>query len=64
MEIMSDGDSSKKFVELFMVRDGGQLEVTGDDPGLVVVTGSVTRQLQDLSSQVLHDSSQVQCTLE
>ena len=50
MEIMSDGDSSKKFVELFMVRDGGQVEVTGDDPGLVVVTGSVTSQLQDVSS--------------
>ena len=59
METSSNGDSSKKFVELFMVRDGGQLEVTGDDPGLLVVTGSVPSQLKDLSSQVLHDSSHV-----
>ena len=37
----------------------GQLEVTGDDPGLLVVTGSVAGQLEDLSCQVLHDGSHV-----
>jgi len=31
----------------------------GDDPGLLVVTGSVASQLEDLSSEVLHDGSQV-----
>jgi len=33
--------------------------VTGVDPGLLVVTGSVASQLEDLSSEVLHDGSQV-----
>ena len=37
----------------------GQLKVTGDDPGLLVVTGSVAGQLEDLSCQVLHDGSHV-----
>ena len=33
--------------------------MTGDDPGLLVVTGGVSCQLEDLSSQVLHDCSKV-----
>jgi hypothetical protein len=33
--------------------------VTRDDAGLLVVTGGVTSQLEDLSGQVLHDGSQV-----
>ena len=33
--------------------------MTGDDPGFLVVTGSVAGQLEDLSSQVLHNGSQV-----
>jgi hypothetical protein len=33
--------------------------VAGDDPGLLVVTGSIASQLEDLSSQVLHDGGQV-----
>merc|ERR1719391_664319 len=33
--------------------------MTGNDPGLLVVTGSVACQLEDLSGEVLHDSSQV-----
>ena len=55
---LSDGDSSKQFVQFLVVTDG-QLQVTGDDPGLLVVTGSVAGQLEDLSSQVLHDGGQV-----
>ena len=55
---LSDGDSSKKLVQLLVVTDG-QLEVTGDDPGLLVVTGSVTSQLEDLSCQILHHCSHV-----
>ena len=31
----------------------------GDDPGLLVVAGSVACQLKNLSSEVLHDGSQV-----
>ncbi|KAA8593245.1 hypothetical protein FQN60_009361 [Etheostoma spectabile] len=33
--------------------------VAGDDPGLLVVAGSVSSQLQDLSGQVLQHSRQV-----
>ena len=55
---LSDGDSSKQLVQLFVVTDG-QLEVTGDDPSLLVVTGGVTSQLEDLSCQILHHCSHV-----
>ena len=33
--------------------------MSGDDSRLLVVSGSVAGQLKDLSSEVLHDSSQV-----
>ena len=33
--------------------------MAGDDPGLLVVPGSVAGQLEDLSSEVLHDGGQV-----
>ena len=55
---LGDGHTSEQLVQLLVVTDG-QLEVTGDDPGLLVVTGSVASQLEDLSSQVLHDGSHV-----
>merc|ERR1719295_1165291 len=55
---LGNGDSSQQLVQLLVVTDG-QLQVTGDDPGLLVVTGSIACQLKDLSSQVLHDGSQV-----
>ena len=35
------------------------LKVPGDDPRLLVVPGSVAGELEDLSSQVLHDGGQV-----
>ncbi|KAF0022889.1 hypothetical protein F2P81_024870 [Scophthalmus maximus] len=47
---LSDGDSAQQLVELLVVADS-QLQVTGDDPGLLVVAGRVTGQLQDLSGQ-------------
>jgi hypothetical protein len=55
---LSNGDTREKFVQLFVVADG-KLQVTRDDAGLLVVTGSVTGQLENLSGQVLHDGSQV-----
>ena len=55
---LGNGDSSKKLVQLLVVSDG-ELKVTGDDSCLLVVTGSIASQLKDLSSQVLHDSSQI-----
>ena len=55
---LRDGDTGEQFVQLLVVADG-QLQVTGDDPGLLVVTGSVACELEHLSGQVLHDGGQV-----
>ena len=55
---LGDGDTGQELVELLVVSDG-ELEVTGDDPGLLVVTGGVASQLEDLSGQVLHDGGHV-----
>ena len=46
---LGDGDSGEQLVQLLVVPDG-QLEVTGDDPGPLAVTGSVASQLEDLST--------------
>ena len=54
---LGNGDSSQELVELLIVPDG-ELEVTRDDPLLLVVPGSVPSQLEDLGSEVLHHSSQ------
>jgi len=55
---LGNGDPGEKLVEFLVVPDG-ELEMTGDDPGLLVIPGSVTRQFQDFSCQVFHDSCQV-----
>ena len=33
--------------------------MTGDDPGFLVVPGSVPGELEDLGSEIFHDGSQV-----
>ena len=55
---LGNGDSREKFVQFLVITDG-ELEMTGDDPGLLVVTGSVASQLEDLSGEVLHDGGQI-----
>lgn len=55
---LGDGDVAQELVQLLIVTDG-ELQVTGDDTGLLVVTGGVTSQLEDFSSEVLEDGSQV-----
>ena len=55
---LSNSDSTKEFVQLLVVTDG-QLQMAGDDTGLLVVAGSIAGQLQDLSGQILKDGSQV-----
>ena len=55
---LSDGDSSEQLVELLVVADG-ELQVSGDDSGLLVVAGGVSGQLQDLGGQVLQHRRQV-----
>ena len=55
---LGDGDTTEELVKLLVVADG-KLDVTGDNTGLLVVTGSVTGKLKDLSSEVLKDGSKV-----
>ena len=55
---LRDGDVGQKSVELLVVLDG-ELKVPRDDPGLLVVPGSVPGELEDLSGEVLHDGGEV-----
>ena len=55
---LGDGDVSEKLVQLLVVPDG-ELEMTGNDTGLLVVAGSVTGQLEDFGSEVLENGSEV-----
>ena len=55
---LRDRNSGEQFVQLFVVADS-KLKVTGNDSGLLVVTSSVARQLEDLSAQILEHSCQV-----
>lgn len=49
---------TQKLVQLLIISDG-ELEMTGDDTGLLVVAGSVASQLEDFGSEVLKDGSEV-----
>ena len=49
---------SEKLVELLIVPDG-ELEVTRDDTGLLIVAGGVTSKLEDFSCKVFKDSCEV-----
>jgi hypothetical protein len=55
---LGDGDVTQKLVQLLIVPDG-ELQVAGDDTGLLVVAGSVASQLENLSCEVLEDGSEV-----
>ena len=55
---LSNGHSLEQLVQLFVVSDG-QLQVSGNDSPFVIVSGSVSCQLQDFSSQVLQHSCKV-----
>ena len=55
---LSNSDMRQKAVQLFVVADG-KLQVARVDSRLLVVTSGVTGQLEDLSSQILHDGSKV-----
>ena len=55
---LGDGGSVKKLVQLLIIADG-QLDVAGDDAGLLVVASGVSGQLENLSGQVLDDGGEV-----
>jgi hypothetical protein len=55
---LGDGDVSKQLVELLIVSDG-ELQVTWDDSRLLVVSGSVSSQLEDFGAKVFQDGGEV-----
>ncbi|KAK5625519.1 hypothetical protein RRF57_001234 [Xylaria bambusicola] len=55
---LGNGDVTKELVQLLIVSDG-ELKMTGDDTCLLVVTSGVTSQLENFSSQVLKNGSEV-----
>jgi hypothetical protein len=55
---LGNGDMAEELVQFLIVADG-ELKMTGDDTGLLVVTSSVASQLEDFSSEVLENSSEV-----
>ena len=54
----SDGDSAQKTVEFLIVLDG-KGDVTRDDTALLVVTGGVSGEFEDLGTEVLKDGGKV-----
>ena len=55
---VGNSHTRQEFVQFFVVSDG-ELKMSWDDSCLLVVSGSVTSQLQDFSGQVFENSSQV-----
>ena len=55
---LCDGDVSQELVQLFIIADG-ELEVAGNDAGLLVVTSSVASQLEDFGGKVLENRREV-----
>ena len=53
-----DGGSGQELAQLLVVSDG-ELDVPWDDSGLLVVSGGVTGQLQNLGGEVLEDGGEV-----
>jgi hypothetical protein len=49
---LGNGDVTQELVQLLIVSDG-ELKMTRDDTGLLVVTSGVTSQLEDFGSEVL-----------
>jgi hypothetical protein len=55
---LGDGDVPEELVQLLIVPDG-ELEMAGDDTGLLVVARGVASQLENLSSEVLENGGEV-----
>jgi len=55
---LCDCDVSQKLVQFLIISDG-ELEMTGDDTGLLVVTGGVASQLEDFCCEVFEDGCEV-----
>ena len=55
---LRDGDVAEELVQLFVVADG-ELDVTRDDSGSLVVLGGVAGKLKELGGEVLEYRGQI-----
>jgi len=55
---LGNGHASQQFVKLLVISDG-QLKMPGNNPGLLVISGSIACQLKYLRSEILHHCCQV-----
>jgi hypothetical protein len=55
---LGDSHTREKLVQFFVIADG-ELKVTRDDAGLLVVTGSVASELENFSGQVFHNCGKI-----
>jgi hypothetical protein len=55
---LGDGYMAQQLVQLLIVPDG-ELEVTGDDTGLLVVASGVSGKFENFSGEVLENGSEV-----
>ena len=55
---LGDCDVSEKFVQFFIVSDG-ELEMTGDDTGLLVVASGIASEFENFSGEVLKNGGEV-----
>lgn len=55
---LGDGDVTEQLVQLLIVSDG-ELQMTWDDTGLLVVARSVASQLEDFGCEILKNGCEV-----
>ena len=55
---LGDGDTAEELVQLLIVSDG-ELKMSWDDSGLLVVSGGVSGQFENFSAEVFEDGGEV-----
>jgi len=55
---LGNGDVTQKLVQFLVIPDG-ELKMTRDDTGLLVVTGSIACQLEDFGCEVFENSGEI-----
>jgi hypothetical protein len=59
---LGNSDVAQQLVQFLIVSDG-ELKVAGDDTSFLVVTSGVSSKLENFSSKILQDGSQIdRCT--
>jgi len=55
---LGDGDVAKEFVQFLIIADG-ELEMTRDDTGLLVITSGVASQFENFCCEVLKHGGEI-----